>query len=84
MAQENKDKILAVKRIIRLDKRVHMDELATEEQAAAERDVKRTVYSTTKTLTGNKSNKSTIVKDKNGNVLTKEDEQLNIFWPFQM
>ena len=76
MAQENKDKILAVKRIIRLDKRVHMDELATEEQTAAERDVKRTVYSTTKTLTGNKSNKSTIVNDKNGNVLTKEDEHI--------
>ena len=37
----------------------------------------RTAYNITKTFTSNKSNKSTVVKDNNGNFLKKEDEQFN-------
>jgi len=47
-----------------------------EAQHAAEKGDSRTVYKITKTLTGGFTNSSTIVKDKNGNALTKNEEQL--------
>ena len=53
-----------------------MDNLATEAQEAAEKGDTRTVYRITKTLTGGFANKTTTVKDRNGQVLMKSEEQL--------
>jgi len=54
-----------------------MDKLAAEAQEAAGRGDTRTVYKMTKTLTGGFTSKTTVVKDKDGNVLMKAEDQLN-------
>ena len=65
-----------VKKSVRKDKRDYTDSLAREAQTAAEKGDTRTVYKITKQLTGGFINKTTVVKDKNGNVLMKEEDQL--------
>ena len=66
-----------VKRSCRRDRRRRIDELAREaEEAVEQRDMKR-VYDTTSLLSGRKTVQSKPVKDKNGVVLTKTDDQLN-------
>ena len=72
-----REKNRAVKRSARNDKREYMDSLATEAQTAADKGDTRTVYKITKTLTGGFTNKTTVVKDKNGQVLMREEDQLN-------
>ena len=47
-----------------------------EAKSSAERGDTRTVYKITKTLTGGFTSKTTVVKDKDGKVLTKEQDQL--------
>ena len=71
-----KEKDQAVKRGARQDKRDFVDKLATEAQEAAEKGDSRTVYRITKTLTGGFVSKTTTVKDRNGHVLMKSEEQL--------
>ena len=71
-----KEKDQAVKKGARQDKRDFMENLATEAQAAAEKGDSRTVYRITKTLTGGFVNKTTTVKDRNGQTLMKSEEQL--------
>ncbi|KAM9354321.1 uncharacterized protein KZ484_012474 isoform 1-T2 [Pholidichthys leucotaenia] len=71
--QKNND----VKKSVRKDKREYADSLAQEAQSAAERGDTRTVYKITKTLTGGFTSKSTVVNDKNGKVLMKEEDQLS-------
>ena len=66
-----------VKRSSRRDKREYTNSLAAEAQSAAERGDTRTVYKITKTLTGGFTSKTTVVKDKDGKVLTKEQDQLD-------
>ena len=70
-----KDK--AVKKSARKDKRDYTDSLATEAQTAAEKGDTRTVYRITKSLSGGSSRKTTAVKDKNGEMLMKDEDQLN-------
>ena len=68
-----------VKRSCRRDKRRRIDGLAREaEEAAEQRNMKR-VYDTTRLLRGRKTvqSKPVHVKDKNGVVLTRTDDQLN-------
>ena len=66
-----------VKRSSQRDKREYTNSLAAEAQSAAERGDTRTVYKITKTLTGGFTSKTTVVKDKDGKVLTKEQDQLD-------
>ena len=66
-----------VKRSSRRDKRECTNSLAAEAQSAAERGDTRTVYKITKTLTGGFTSKTTVVKDKDRKVLTKEQDQLD-------
>ena len=70
--EKNRD----VKKSVRKDKRDYTDSLAREAQTAAEKGDTRTVYKITKQLTGGFTNRTTVVKDKDGNVLMKEEELL--------
>ena len=65
-----------MKKSVRKDKRDYTDSLAREAQIAVEKGDTRTVYKITKQLTGGFINKTTVVKVKNGNVLMKEEDQL--------
>ena len=71
-----REKNKEVKKSARKDKRDYTYNLAREAQTAAEKGDTRTVYKITKQLTGGFINKTTAVKDKNGNVLMKEEDQL--------
>ena len=71
-----REKNREVKKKVRKDKRDYTYSLAREAQTAAEKGDTRTVYKITKRLTGGLINKTTTVKDKNGNVLMKEENQL--------
>ena len=65
-----------VKKSYRKDKRKYVNQLATEaEQAAYIGDIK-TLYNITKTLSRRKTVKTNPVKDKDGKVLTKLNEQM--------
>ena len=65
-----------VKRSCKRDKRKRIDDIAREaEEAAEKRDMKK-VYDTTRLLSGKRNVQSTPVKDKNGEVLTRTDDQL--------
>ena len=66
-----------VKTSARNDKRQYADNMAAEAQAAAQRGDSRTVYRITKALTGGFTSKTTVVKDRTGNVLTKDEDQRN-------
>ena len=76
LSQEYKAKNTEVKKSSRRDKRNYIDNLTSEAQNAADRGDTRTVYKITKSLTGGFTNTSTIVKDKEGNTLAKEEDQL--------
>ena len=75
--KRNNEKNHEVKRSCRRDKRRRIDELALEaEETAEQRDMKR-VYDTTRLLSGRRTVQNKPVKDKNGVVLTRTDDQLN-------
>ena len=76
LSQEYREKTIEAKRSTRQDKRAYMDHLGEETQAAADSGDTRTVYKITKTLTGSFGNKSTVVKDKEGKTLNKEEDLL--------
>ena len=64
-----------VKRSARKDKRRYIEELTKEaETAAGQRNMKK-LYDTTRTLSGKNSNPSRPVKDKNGNLISSEEDQ---------
>ena len=65
-----------VKKSARQDKRHYIDDLGKEAQDAADTRDTRTVYKITKVLTGSFTNSTSVVKDKDGNVLAKQEEQL--------
>ena len=75
LEEEYKEKNRQVKRSSRTDKRNYTEGLAHEAQEAADVGDTKTVYRITKILTGGFNNKTNVVKDKNGVVLTKEEEQ---------
>ena len=66
-----------VKRSCRGDKRRRIDEIAREAEEAAEQTDMKRVYDTTRLLSERKTVQRKPVKDKNGAVLTKTDDQLN-------
>ncbi|XP_068739101.1 uncharacterized protein [Montipora capricornis] len=63
-----------VKKSARQDKRRFVEDLCKEAQDAAARRDTRTVYKIAKVLTGSFTNRSSVVKNKQGNVLSKEEE----------
>ena len=65
-----------VKKSARQDKRRFVDDLGKEAQDATDRRDARTVYKIAKVLIGSFTNRSSVVKDKQGNVLAKEEEQM--------
>jgi hypothetical protein len=76
--QQYTEKNKQVKRSARKDKRTYIDSLALEAQQAAAKNDMKTLYSITKQLSGNKrGNTSKPVKDKAGNIITTEKEQLD-------
>nr|XP_025037115.1 craniofacial development protein 2-like [Pelodiscus sinensis] len=75
--QVYRDLNVAVKRSVRRDKRAYVDNIAMEAQSAVDRGDTRTVYKITKTLIGDFTNKSTVVRDKNGKMLVTAKEQLS-------
>jgi len=66
-----------VKRITRSDKRAYMDDLAKQAQDAAEKREQGHLYQITKQICGKYkgNNNNTLIKDKNGKLLTTEKEQ---------
>ena len=74
--QDYKRLNIGVKRSARQDKRDYIDNMALEAQVAADKGDNQTVYKIIKSLTGGLRSKSTTVKDKNGNNLTTEKDQL--------
>lgn len=64
-----------VKKSARQDKRRFVEDLGKEAQDVADRRDTRTVYKIAKVLTGSFTNRSSVVKDEQGNVLAKEEEQ---------
>ena len=66
----------AVKRMAKADKKSFVDSLADEaEQAAGRRDL-RLLYSITRTLNGKYTHSNVLVRDREGNIITKESEQI--------
>lgn len=66
-----------VNRSCRRDKSRRIDEIAREAEEAAEQRHMKRVYDTRRLLSGRKTVQSKPVKDKNGVVLTRTDDQLN-------
>ncbi len=71
---QEKDK--EVKQHCRKDKRNNINQLATEAEEAAYRGDIKTLYNITKTLSNRRSIKVKPVKDKDGKILTKLEEQM--------
>ena len=67
----------AVKRSIKADKKKYLDDLAQEAEEAAERGNLREVYSITKRLAGKFQSGDKPIKDKQGKLLTSQEEQKN-------
>jgi len=75
-AASHQEKHSAVRRSTRKDKRNYTESLAHEAQDAAKRGDSRTVHKITKALTRGFVNSTTVVKDKDGNTLLKNKDQL--------
>ena len=65
-----------MKKNCKQDKRDYVEQLAQEAEIACSKGDIKSLYNTTKQLSGRRSNSSATVKDKNGNVLTKIEDQL--------
>lgn len=72
-SQKNKE----VKKSARKDKRTFIDNLATEAQDAAYKNDLKTLYNITKQLSGRRINSNKPVKDKEGNFISNNTDQLN-------
>ena len=70
----NKDK--EVKKGCRDDKRKHVEQLADDAETACSKGDIEPLYNITRQLSGKTSNSDTPVKDKNGNIITKPEDQL--------
>lgn len=71
-AEKNKQ----VKKAARRDKRRFMNTFASEAEAAAERYDMRTLYRKVRTMSNKGHNRNQPIKDKNGNSLVTEDQQM--------
>ena len=65
-----------VKNIVRADKRTYMDDLAKQAEHAANRGEQRTLFTLTKKITNESSKKRTPVKNKDGEVIKSEADQI--------
>ncbi|CAG2251716.1 unnamed protein product [Mytilus edulis] len=65
-----------VKKNCKQDKRNYVEQLAQEAEIACSKGDMKYLYNTTKQLSGRRSNSNATVKEKNGNVITKIEEQL--------
>ena len=65
-----------VRRAIKHDKREFIDNLAEETESAANQHRMRDLYELTRKLAGKKGPASKPIKDKHGNMLTKQEDQL--------
>ncbi|CAC5370965.1 unnamed protein product [Mytilus coruscus] len=65
-----------VKKNCKHDKRDYVEQLAQEAEIACSKGDIKSLYNTTKQLSCRRSNSNATVKDKNGNVITKIEEQL--------
>ena len=63
----------AVEKSVRTDKRSYTNDLAHKAQPATERGDSRTVYQITQTPTGGLTDKTPVVKHRNGKALTNEN-----------
>ena len=70
------EKAKEVKRKLRDDKRLFINEVAEQAETAASKGDLKTLYATTRTLSGRKSNFNRPVRDKNGKLLTTIEKQL--------
>ena len=65
-----------VKKSVRVDKRTFMDDLAKQAEHAANRGEQRTLFTLTKKITNESCRKSTPVKNKDGEVIKSEADQI--------
>ena len=65
-----------VKRELRADKRKHINNIAAEAEEAASKGDLKTVYATTRLLSGRRNNPNRPVRDKEGKLLTTIEDQL--------
>ncbi|VDI60697.1 Hypothetical predicted protein [Mytilus galloprovincialis] len=65
-----------VKKNCKKDKRNYVEQLAQEAEITCSKGDMKYLYNTTKQLSGRRSNSHATVKEKNGNVITKIEEQL--------
>ncbi|CAC5416958.1 unnamed protein product [Mytilus coruscus] len=71
-----REKDKEVKKNCKQDKRDYVEQLAQEAEIACSIGDIKSLYNTTRQLSGRRSNSNAPVKDKNGNVITKIEEQL--------
>ena len=64
-----------VKKSARSDKRQFLEDMAKATEIAASKNEKRTVYKITQQICGEKRHNNILVKDKQGTMLTSEEEQ---------
>ena len=74
MRQQYSIKDREVKKSMKRDKKQWFEDLATEAETAASNGNMKAVYNITKTLSKDKSKQMEHIKDKNGTLLTKENE----------
>ena len=70
-----REKNRAVKGSAKKDKKSYLEDKALEAQEAAEVGDSRTLYKITRQLTGSWKTQSTVVKDKEGKTISKEEDQ---------
>ena len=63
-----------VKKIIKVDKRKWIDNITGEAEKAARKQNMKTLYGLTKTLRNERPRQSTVVLDKNGNLVSGKEE----------
>ncbi|VDI73809.1 Hypothetical predicted protein [Mytilus galloprovincialis] len=71
-----REKDKEVKQNCKQDKRNYVEQLAQEAEIACNKGDIKSLYNITKELSGRRSNSNATVKDKNCNVITKDEEQL--------
>ena len=76
-AREYKKMAKDVKKQLRDDKRAYINEIAEQAEQAAYKGDLKSLYATTKTLSGRKTNSNRPIRDKDGKLLTSIDQQLS-------
>lgn len=77
LRQEYEEKAKEVKKLARKDKRKFYSDIASEAQTAAEHNNMRTLYKNIQKLTNKGMRQSQPIRDRNGQLLTSTEEQIN-------